>query len=147
MNRNHTWINIFDKYYFLFKVRACTNAHIDLSSNPQLVDGFEYDIGFGTTDSNDISVTNVRTNNIVSSQKSNIVSCDAFRYFWIAWTSQMLHIGEGQIIREKQILLYAEVNNTLTPFQYVGLRGGQGSDVEWEFSQSSGNKQLFLNAF
>lgn len=129
-----------EKHHFLFKVRACSDAVLELSSNMTSETGFEYALMLGLTDSSDgLSITNVRSGRAHTSHYAGVVSCSAFRYFWLNWTDTTLRVGQGHIVGEKQLIEFSEDKGALlAAFRYMALRGGQGYDVEWEFSRTSG---------
>lgn len=90
------WITA-PKKFFPFRIMACSNAIISLTSKPQDVsDGFQIIIG---THGNTISsIFKNSIHEMVQVQDTpQILSCGVYQDFWIRWEGRKLMVGEGDL--------------------------------------------------
>ena len=63
--------------------------------------------------------------------------CEIARNFWLYWDEDVIRIGEGNIVLQKELISYSD---TLPHMDAIGLRNGgtSTSGVQWEYGRNDG---------
>ena len=130
---------------FEFKLRACSDALLELRPDPRQLSQFKLQLLIGTrtnmfTVLNIVSVKGKPVTKQISTPK--ILNCDIYRRFWIRWGNGFITFGRGKVNTNN---IFSE----LDPYKYDIPRAlslgsqGQGHMAEWEFNRVAGNLKYF----
>ena len=66
-----------------------------------------------------------------SNDESNIVSCTAFRDFWVSWTDNYIESGKGRVVGQDVLVAYDDSNSPTYEVNFIGISTGWGASGTW----------------
>lgn len=129
--------------FFIFAVKACSNAHLRLAATPEydvgIHDAFELSVGTLNNSCTELSLVEFRTGSVRQNftETPGILDCDDYRDFWISWDNQRVRFGEGELYLNEVIYLDTE-NDVNIHF----IETATGVDIEgwWSISKHQGRE-------
>lgn len=135
----YVWYTPGAQKQILFKVRACSDAHVVLAEYFAITDYNVYEIIIGQN-SNRRSVITYGRNGIVLAEQSQPsgLGCNYAEWYWIDW-SRGISVGTGYQVGDSFLL---SVNASMLPqlidINAVGITTGPGISGVWEFTSVPG---------
>ena len=122
---------------FLFDVRACSEAHVHLSTTVATRAAPTYDLIIGAQ--NNMQTTLVDENGVVQVQVDTpeILHCYENRDFWITWNDGIIRLGEGM---EYGSVVLEYIMPSAYYFIHVSLLTDNDFEGEWNFRMDSGKQ-------
>ena len=94
-----------DSNYIIFQVQGCNHAQLGMAEFEGDTSKNTYDVVIGGDNNARSFIRNRNTNQeLVSSGKAKVLSCDALRYFWVGWAANMIRVGEGNLVGENKLM-------------------------------------------
>ena len=92
---------------FVFKVKACNDAHVQLSQVMANLDTNLYEIVLGGYKNTKSDLRDGRQGAILDQANTpNILHCDKWMIFWIRWNANSVEIGVGPLVGSNTLLSY-----------------------------------------
>lgn len=135
----YVWYTPASQKNILFKVRACSDAHIILAEYYAVTDYNVYEIIIGQNSNRKSIITYGRNGVALDEQlKPSGLSCNYAQWFWIDW-SRGISVGTGYAVGDSIIL---NVNVSALPQSFdinaVAVTTGASVDGFWEFTSVPG---------
>ena len=121
----------------VFKVKACNDAHIALSSQLGITYIHTYEIVLGAYRNMESLIRNATQGNPwVIHSTPGIVNCTELRTFWVGWDSGLIRVGRGGEIGMDQFMHWQDPN----PYTVhgLGICSGFEAVATWQFSYITG---------
>ena len=134
---NYAWF-VHHRPYATFKLRACSNAQIVLSTNPYVTNMASYEIILGT-ENNQKSIIKLTTGESKTFNTPYILDCENARTFWIKWDID-ISVGVG-IPFNNPIIRWNPPGGYFINAMSVVTKDTPG---EWTFEKDFG---MFLHSF
>ena len=134
------WYSLRDESDVIFKVTACREAHVTLTSFTQNAQARNYEILLGTENNmaskigrGSVDAGGVRV------ATPGILNCDSERYFWISWSYQsaIIEVGRGMVPGE---MGFMNLRDTEEPYDIRAMSIGTPAGVSgvWQFGSTKG---------
>ena len=140
-NAQEYWADVGGRTSMVFKVKACQDATIKLSKRFGLVDGSTYEVRIGAENNQKtIIIPDPESSHQESADTPNVLDCNQYKPFWLAWKYGTLYVGQGSFVWEDELLRY----DVPTPHDVQGAMMETLSGTEGVFSVSRlDGKHLF----
>jgi len=131
------WVTVDERRSIVFKVQACADAHIALSSQLGLSIQHTYEVVLGGWQNSRSAIRN-KTQGMDWTDVStpDILHCDEMRSFWISWEYGLIMVGKGSKVGKNEVMHW------LDPAPYsvhaISVSTGYESSGLWEFSSTEG---------
>ena len=138
-NYNQFWLTVAGRWFIVFRVKACNDAHIGLAAIVGNSENRLYEVvigGQGNTQSY-IRRTAQSTDDEALAETPDILSCNEFRSFWIQWENNHVEVGEGSVINQRRFINWADTTDP-HGISALTLSTGWESTGDWQFSYISG---------
>ncbi len=89
------WITVRHQVYFTFKVQACANISLALSTIPGVVDINTYIVGIGNGPTGIDVIIQREGKEVFREAIPNLISCEMLESFWISWAEGIIQLGRG----------------------------------------------------
>jgi len=120
------------RQFFKFKVRACNDAHITLSSDGSFDADYSYEIVLsGWLNQRSVIRRCHQCDESVSVDTQQLLSCNDYRQFWISWDNGMVSVGIGWNIGVQIFMEWLIEDQFIIPINFVSLSTGWDSDGDW----------------
>ena len=135
----HLWHTVADQKFVIFKVRACSDAHILLARYFGVTDYDVYEIWLGKSSNSLSTITVGISGTILAQQATNqILHCTHSRWFWIDW-SRGITVGNGPLVGDLTFLnISAATLPRVFDISTVAVDTGPNESGDWEFSSVPG---------
>ena len=120
-------------------MKTCQDARIALVPTrdfPKLM----YDVALaGWNNRKTVIRTKLEDNSRIVAWKKehNIVSCTAFRDFWVSWTDNYIKSGKGREIGRDILVEYDDSESKAYEVNFVGISTGFGASGIWIFENGN----------
>jgi hypothetical protein len=132
------WYSTVDDKAIVFRVRACSDAHILLARYFMVTDYDVYEIVIGANSNRQSVIREGLGGTVLAEQNTaNILQCSYSQWFWIDW-SRGISIGSGYEIGDAQFLSLDTVPNENFDVKYIAIATGQNVEGDWEFASVPG---------
>jgi hypothetical protein len=133
------WYSAVDDKSIVFRVRACSDAHILLAQYFMVTDYDVYEIIIGTNANRQSVIREGLGGTVLVEQNTaDILHCNYSRWFWIDW-SRGISVGSGYEIGDSQFLNLDGVPNENFVAKYIAVATGQNVEGDWEFASVPGS--------
>ena len=125
----------------MFKVRACSNAFIELTENRWTtgeVFGYEIVLGKEANTISSISRIGFGESGRLEVTTPDVLYCEDFQYFWISWKGGHVEVGRGNHVGMGRFMDMAYDNPDSIRFISVTVRNQLERSVSWEFQKWKG---------
>ena len=102
-----------------------------------------YDVALAGWGNRKTVIRTVLENNahiVDTNNEHNIVSCTAFRDFWVSWTDNYVKSGKGNVVGQDILVEYDDSVSKAYEVNFVGISTGFGHSGTWIFE--NGNCKL-----
>lgn len=132
-------VQINNKTFITFMVKAAADAHVALSAVYGDVDRKTYEIVIGT-DGNTKSIIRYGAGGpiMVESMTMNILSEEEFRYFWVNWANNKIEVGRGANYGVGAFLQWTIPPSKQFNINCLAVSTGTPSRGQWEFAELLG---------
>lgn len=117
---------------FIFRVRACTDAHLSMSTS--LFEELDFEIAIGMDGNSKTKIQNFGETFVDTVEESTpgILDCYRDRFFWVRWDSTEIQFGLGSNF-ENQVLK-SKLHNTQS-IKALSLSSLQRQSIEFNFDK------------
>lgn len=132
-------VQINNKTFITFMVKAAADAHVALSAVYGDVDRKTYEIVIGT-DGNTKSIIRYGAGGpiMAESMTMNILSEEEFRYFWVSWANNQIEVGRGANYGVGTFLHWTIPPSKQFNINCLAVSTGTPSRGQWEFAELLG---------
>lgn len=130
------WFNPI-REHFLFRVRACKNAHVIFSSDLQGSINHEVIIGYAFNTKTILRQVQPEDADVVEVSTPGILDCYRDREFWITWADAVFRFGKGRFF-EQMVIDY--VVPDFQPFTSVSLSTSDETTGEFNYDIKQGTR-------
>ena len=103
------WIDVEGRSYYVFKVKACQDAHIKLCKRARQIKSDTYEVRIGTeSNQKTVIIPDPNDSHQVSADTPNVLDCNQYTSFWISWKYDTLYVGRGAYAWEDELLRYQD---------------------------------------
>lgn len=129
-------VQINNKTFITFMVKAAADAHVALRAVYGDVDRKTYEIVIGT-DGNTKSIIRYGAGGpiMVESMTMNILSEEEFRYFWVNWANNKIEVGRGANYGVGAFLQWTIPPSKQFNINCLAVSTGTPSRGQWEFAE------------
>jgi Farnesoic acid 0-methyl transferase len=132
------WYSTVDDKTIVFRVQACSDAHILLAQYFMTTDYGVYEIVLGTNSNRQSVIRNGLGGPVLVEQNTdNVLQCGYSQWFWIDW-SRGISVGSGYQVGDSQILNLDEVPDGNFDVKYIAVATGQNVQGDWDFTSVPG---------
>jgi len=131
-------LDLTNKNYVRFSVKACNDAHITLQPTITGITSNAYEIvlgGWGNTQS--VIRESFRGVNRATKRQNDVISCSEERLFWISWSGGKIRVGTGGYFNSGIVLLEYQ-DSTPQEIKSVAVSTGWGASGSWEVYNQNG---------
>ena len=90
-NNSNGTMSIVEQTYVSFRVRACAEVHLIMTSDRQ-----QFEVVLGAAGNTQILIReHVGSDPVVSLSKEHVVSCSDMWRFWVSWDNSNIRVGSG----------------------------------------------------
>ncbi|CAH1794507.1 unnamed protein product [Owenia fusiformis] len=129
---DHGYVTVQNSVWMPFRVQACNDAHLELSSVPGFLLNQTYEIvlGSGRNTKSDIRVGRQgRGGGGVRVNTPDIMKCAVMQQFWVSWESGLIQVGRGAIYGQQTFMSWYDPN--AFPVYGISVATGWGATAEW----------------
>lgn len=136
------WMTVFDKQHVTFAVKACSDAHILLSSHPGIIDPTAFELIIGQNGNKETQIRKYQSKDSLKTIDTPfILRCGTFSQFWVSWDRGLITFGRGITIGVNRLLEYEDPSKLkINGLSFDGAQRG----VTWAFDEVKG--QLDTNS-
>ena len=124
-----------DRKYFIFNVKACSNAFLYLTKGAyNSANAYELEFGYNSN-----RETVIRRIDFVlqSVETFNVLSCTEVRTFWVQWGDKWIKSGQGAEIGKDTLIQYTNPDGAII-ITDIGIGTRNGSTGLWELLKTEG---------
>lgn len=122
---------------FKFKVKACTDVHVFMSSSQFLEYTYPFhSVVIGGKDGARIFIRHVRDGRYYYYRQNgtafdDLLSCQYHREFWVTWRNESLKVGRGLIEGQNQLIGLVFQSIFVVDVRGIGIMTSHGSSGQW----------------
>lgn len=134
-NYNQLSKSIFGQDSVVFRVQACKDAHLTLSTLFNNVNSDTYEVIIGGNNNTQSFIRDRATmTDVQRVDTPNIMDCNNYKAFWAKWdkTTKRITVGDGAVIGKYGFLDWIDTNNRT--FQGFTISTYNGASGLWDFS-------------
>ena len=129
------WQSVRDQTSFVFRVAACSDAHLALTSFVRNALTRTYKIVLGS-ENNKFSMIgrDALDGNAVKVSTPDLLSCTLTQYMWVQWNHKVISVGRGMMPGENGFMSYQDSDQD-EPYEIRAVAVGtqQGVRGTWQF--------------
>ena len=97
--------------YYTFKVKACKDVRIKLSTRFGVTDTNTYEIIVGADNNQKTEIIpDPESSHKESANTADVLDCDTYTPLWVAWRYGTLRVGSSAYVWENELLSYTDSN-------------------------------------
>ena len=127
--------------YFVFRLRACEHAFVNLTKRDTVV--YTFEIGANNNERTHLyKLENGVRRQLTSAKTEGLLDCEVLRQLWVSFDEDTdghrhLRFGQGGTPYESSVLFHTDIHPELVQGLIMGNDMPSG-DAEWEFSRYAG---------
>ena len=145
-NYNQFWLSVSGRWFMVFRVQACNDAHIGLAATAGNSENRLYEVVIGGNGNTQSFIRRTRlSSNEAVAETPDILNCNELRTFWIQWENNHVEVGEGSVLNEGRFINWYDTTDPHV-ITAMALSTGWGSTGDWQFSYINGGSTIYVPA-